>query len=288
MGIGPQLPPGFSAGPSSPDPDDLEPLIGPALPPQHTDSEVSIGPSLPPDLAQSNAQTKRRRMGPSMPSAPITTSYHTTLNSQSDSDDDVGPMPIPQEYADVVNEMELARTRQEIESRIENQRKADEDAAGTRDGVAVRGDWMLVPPEVKKLTAILGTEMKSRQFQRASTKEETVDQSGWTKLPGERSSDSLSRPSKRKLEVPTPTAPQMDPATQAAIDSYNKANRPKTLMEMHTTEYVQSSKFADNDASARKFDRDRDLSSRRTDSKARRDLVDGAKNLSSRFSGGGK
>ncbi|TPX68458.1 hypothetical protein CcCBS67573_g07170 [Chytriomyces confervae] len=212
----------------------------------------------------------------------------TRNNSKSDSDEGVGPMPIPQEYADAVNEMELARTRQEIESRIENQRKADEDAAGTPDGVAVRGDWMLVPPEVKKLTSIFATEMKNRQFQRATTKEETVDQSGWTKLPGEKSSDSLSRPSKRKLEVPIPKAPQMDPSTQAAIDSCNKANRPKTLMEMHTTEYGQSSKFADNDASARKFDRDRDLSSRRTDSIARRGLVDGAKNLSSRFSGGGK
>ncbi|KAI8611165.1 hypothetical protein BC830DRAFT_1142321 [Chytriomyces sp. MP71] len=261
---------------------------------------VSIGPSLPPGFAASepaaHTQTgkKRRVVGPAMAPPVTTASFFPVMDPHEDSDDDdFGPKPVPQEYAHLLENLDRERTRAEIEARIEGAASLGMQAGEGVNETLARGEWMLVPPEVKKLGAILGTEMKSRQFQRTA-KEEHIDQSGWTRLPGEKgvASSSSAGGVKRKATMegppPPPTVPHIDTATKAAIESYNQATRPKSLMEMHTIEYAASNKFSENDASARRFDRDRDLSSRRTDGKARRDLLEGSKNLGSRFSSGGK
>ncbi|KAJ3295055.1 hypothetical protein HDU79_009891 [Rhizoclosmatium sp. JEL0117] len=309
-GAGPQLPPGFSkpsapAGPQLPpgfqrkqaatsnnniDEDIEGPTVaGPSLPPGFRQKS---GPSLPSETSTSssslgNQETskKRRVMGPAAPPPPTSSKSYPG----EEEDDDFGPMPVPQEYSEYLNQLELERTRLEIESRVA---KAASEASGASSSAApTRGAWMTVPPEAKKLNQVLGTELKHRQFSR-SEKQEVVDQSGWTRLPGEKGSE-VEGPTKggvkRKQEYVDVMAPsQADMEARRAVEEYNRANRPKSLMEMHTTEYVASNKFAENDASARKFDRDRDLSSRRTDGKARQNLIDGAAKLDTRFSKGDK
>ncbi|KAJ3073451.1 hypothetical protein HDU98_001501 [Podochytrium sp. JEL0797] len=303
MPIGPQLPPGFpqptqnsndddNEGPSLPPPPapsqpDPTPSIGPALPPGFIKQAPLVGPALPESSSHAAPAVprKRRVMGPAAP--PPSASYR---RGYEDDDEDVGPQPIPQEYSEYMNRLEMEKTRQEIESRASGVSASISEAEAE---APKRGAWMTVPPEAKKLNAILGTEMKARQFSR-SAKEDKIDQSGWTKLPGEKQQDeseSAGKGTKRKaapMEYDVPPPSQHDIESQRAVEEYNRANRPQSLMEMHTKEFAQSAQFVENDASLRRFDRDRDLSSRRTDGKARQNLIDGATKLDDRFSRGGR
>ncbi|KAJ3031832.1 UNVERIFIED_CONTAM: hypothetical protein HDU68_012338 [Siphonaria sp. JEL0065] len=285
--IGPSLPPGFGGSNKEEEQEEQESNIGPALPPGF----VKRGPAAKGKEKEQEPEKKRRRvMGPAAPPPP---SSFSNFNNDNDNDD-VGPLPIPEEYSEYLNNLDIERKRLEIEARVSGNSVKNDDGSSDSNSAPSRGAWMLVPPEVKKLNDVLGTELKHRQFSR-SAKEDKIDQSGWTRLPGERATgfdtgeDSQDFEKKRKLvelEVSATALSQHELDAQRAVEEYNKANRPKSLMEMHTKEYVNSSKFAENDASSRKFDRDRDLSSRRTDGKARQNLIDGAQKLDSRFSRG--
>ncbi|KAJ3388873.1 hypothetical protein HDU84_009380 [Entophlyctis sp. JEL0112] len=217
-------------------------------------------------------------MGPAGP-PPSVRQLQSHVESNTRDDDDVfGPMPAPSSR-EVDPEVELERKRLEIEARVANavNNGSEGDADGeSSDKPKTRGAWMLVPPEAKKLNAVLGTELKSRQFSRTA-KQDHVDQSGWTRLPGETKETNISLVRK---EIAKPSAtPLAESFDYDAVNEYNKVHRPKSLMEMHTAEYVSSTKFAENDASSRKFDRERDLGSRRTSAKARDNLVRGADHL---------
>ncbi|KAI9339382.1 hypothetical protein BDR26DRAFT_1007914 [Obelidium mucronatum] len=295
MGIGPQLPPGFAQPSNTSDneeeEEDFSVDVGPALPPGFIKKPVSTvaGPSVmdnnnnnATEQAQQEQNPKKRRvMGPS---APPPSGLPVSSQLDEDDDDDFGPQPIPQEYSEYLNELDAERKRLEIEERVNGGKKQQQDDEG-QNGPPARGAWMLVPPEVKKLNAVLGTELKGRQFSRTA-KEERIDQSAWTRLPGERVEESL--PKRKHVELETPQLSQHELESQKAVEEYNKVNRPKSLMEMHTKEYASSSTFAENNAAKRKFDRDRDLTSRRTDGKARQNLIDGAAKLDTRFSRGTK
>ncbi|KAJ3128290.1 hypothetical protein HK100_009265 [Physocladia obscura] len=297
MRIGPELPPGFvrPVANSVPDPD--------------PETSVPVGPVMPPGFLRSDIiniedtscfnntnnvnceQPKRRRMmGPAAPLSAVTALNYVTASSNSDDNDDaIGPMPVPSEYAEHIEKLELERTRLEIEARTSGPSALaiDEGNDGSKKS-EVRGNWMLVPPEAKKLNTILGTEMKSRQFARNAGKEEVIDQSDWTRLPNQHDEDSSSSTvasKRRKSDVETLKSKRTEPDVNSiAVDEYNKIYRPKSLMEMHTSQFVKSTKFAENDASNRRFDRDRDLGSRRTSAKARDDLINGGNRLESRFS----
>jgi hypothetical protein len=79
--------------------------------------------------------------------------------------------------------LEKQRILQEIEERATKRNDADGGASSNNNGPLTRGDWMIVPPEANRLNVGL-SEMKSRTFSK-SVKEDDVDQSGWTALPGQ-------------------------------------------------------------------------------------------------------
>jgi hypothetical protein len=59
-------------------------------------------------------------------------------------------------------------------------------------------------------------------------------------------------------------------------------------MDMHMKDYVSQRKFEDEDLSKRKFDREKDMASRRIDPKRRQDMIEGAAKLDSKFSHGSR
>jgi hypothetical protein len=71
------------------------------------------------------------------------------------------------------------------------------------------------------------------------------------------------------------------------VKEYNELYRPKSLLETHSEDYVKSRKWQDDDASKRSFDREKDvLGTRRMDSRKRKEFLDNAKGLSSKFGHG--
>ncbi|KAJ3328482.1 hypothetical protein HDU76_009882 [Blyttiomyces sp. JEL0837] len=255
-----------------------------------TTTTDSFGPQLPPHLmarkkqepstsvsASSNPQpttTRRRVMGPAAPPPP--SSNRGRNDDDEDDDDDIGPQPIPEEYAGVMEEIERQRKLAEIEARAS---KRDDDDKNT---APQRGEWMLVPPEVKRLN--WGPQMASRQFSK-TTKPGEVDQSGWTALPGERVKNDDNK--KRRTEVDHPPA-VADLETLELVKSHNEKSRPKSLMEIHSKEYIDKGKYDEDNVANRRFDRDKDLTSRRVDAKSRQNMIQEAKNLDGRFSHGRK
>ncbi|CAG8484469.1 16064_t:CDS:2 [Acaulospora colombiana] len=71
------------------------------------------------------------------------------------------------------------------------------------------------------------------------------------------------------------------------IKEYNESFRPKTLLEEHSEKYVKSKKWKQDSVSDRPFDREKDvLGARRMDSRKRQEILDNAKELSSKFGHG--
>lgn len=166
--IGPDLPPHLRASSST-----ESVAIGPAIPetlngPSENEDESDdddYGPALPPDLlasrsAPSDAGPSKRLVGPSMPP---TGHNRTTQYYDDDSDDDVGPRPLPSgvkfvEIDPVRQFMEKEeRRRQQVEvsrffrtvARFECQTVRSQEAAKPK--ALKRDEWMLVPPSSSDL-----------------------------------------------------------------------------------------------------------------------------------------
>lgn len=95
--VGPQIPSHLVAGPSKPAP---QPATGQDAPADDSDDDDDYGPSLPPDLlasrAGSSAQSAPKRVvGPSFPPPIDQLGRARYGGGDEDSDDDVGPMPLP-------------------------------------------------------------------------------------------------------------------------------------------------------------------------------------------------
>ncbi|KAH6570756.1 hypothetical protein BASA62_004171 [Batrachochytrium salamandrivorans] len=288
---GPQMPPGHSKHPPT------SSTVG-----NESDSETDdnvFGPSLPPGLATA------RTLPVEQPSAsPLGSDTHTNSGSRGshwqshgddDDDDHYGPLPL-NISSEEIRERERVERIQEIEARLG--RTGDMHAPITKketpgkksdhkDGAIQREDWMTVPPEAMRLES--GPQMASRQFS-ATVKERTVDQTLWTESPGERAKRILgSKDKKQKSAIPDdpPRIPSVEEQeTSEFIARHNAVHRPKSLLQDFTLDYVKSSKFDDDDASKRMFDRDKDVVSRRIDAKSRKRLLDDAQKLDSKFSSG--
>ncbi|KAJ3025766.1 hypothetical protein HK097_006606, partial [Rhizophlyctis rosea] len=66
-------------------------------------------------------------------------------------------------------------------------------------------------------------------------------------------------------------------------------HRPASLLDSHVLTYTSDpANLSRDDASKRGFDRDKDLASRRVDPKARKEMLERAKELGGRFGHGGR
>ncbi|KAI8849748.1 hypothetical protein BC829DRAFT_391085 [Chytridium lagenaria] len=292
VGIGPSLPPSFRKRSES---YEDEASIGPALPPHlrkpenksissdEPEGEDPYGPALPPHLRNRQKETapspapgpSSRRKGPSLPANFTPAAY---VNQDDGDDDVVGPLPLPEGYEHLVEEMEQERRLAEIEARAQPVVKTE--------AKVQREEWMLVPPQSKGPEVLVG--MKGRSFA-SKSKSLTVDQSEWTALPGDRKEKPKDETNKRKrMEMEHRQLTQEEITTQNFVQKHNEAIRPKSLMDMHTNEYVKAKKFEEEDVSKRRFDRDKDLGARRIDSSSRQKLMEQAGQLDSKFSHGSK
>ncbi|KAJ3040922.1 hypothetical protein HDV00_010133 [Rhizophlyctis rosea] len=310
---GPELPPSHPDNAQQEEPAKRRrPVAGPSLPHSvasstNSDDDDSFGPSPP-------SRQRRPAAGPSLPPPSSSSSSAAPPAPTYDSDDDddtFGPAPPP---AALGEEDDLQSRIAEIEERARAAKEAAEEAAKPQK--VERGEWMLVPPEVQRLGGgcpygldisfcycwvgseqrpcydwVVGLDhMKSRQFSKTGRPAD-IDQSGWTETPQERAAKGGSSSSSKQKPPPTTPKPpsSTDIATQNFIASHNAKHRPASLLDSHVLSYTADPANAQrDDASKRGFDRDRDLASRRVDPKARRNMVEQAKELGGRFEHGGR
>lgn len=92
--VGPQIPPHLVAGPSNPFPQPSQPEDE-----DGSDSDGDYAPALPPDLLASRSGSTTKVLGPSFPRPYSKGQNHDRSrygdDADEDSEDDVGPMPLP-------------------------------------------------------------------------------------------------------------------------------------------------------------------------------------------------
>ncbi|KAH7330629.1 hypothetical protein B0J17DRAFT_696689 [Rhizoctonia solani] len=279
----PPVPVASVAGPAIPE--HLLKRSEPTTQQDEDDDDDAFMPALPPDVG-GPSKPAPRQLGPTFPSGPPP--------EDSESDDDYGPMPLPEglssnnEEGDGVKEfLERERRRQE------NIEEAKKPKALKRD------DWMLAPPTSSDLFSSLDpTKLKSRQFSRSTNDKKSAASNLWTETPAERQqrlADEVSGKRKRAEEAAaqgvSATADDEDMAKRRKrdrelrdqIEAHNKSARGQTLVEMHAP-VVQDP----NEAPPGIWDHSRDmaLSGRLMDEGSRQKMLKDAKGLGDRFGHG--
>ncbi|KAG8926156.1 hypothetical protein FRC03_010733 [Tulasnella sp. 419] len=274
--------------------------IGPALPKHLQDvqdddsSDDDYGPALPPDLARPGPS--KPVVGPSFPTGPPP--------EDDESDEDVGPMPLPEGLQDDDEEDGVAEFLAK-----EKQRQNNIEAGILSEGLWLeskkpkalqRDEWMLKPPEASDLLGTLDpAKLRSRRQFSRNTEEKSKDQTLWTETPAERQkrlAEEVEGKRKRtelaagdsvgSAEV-SPEAQRKrkrDQDLQRAIQEHNKKNRSESLLEMHSKAEAKKAKNED-EAPPAIWDRDRDmgLGGRLMDEKSRSKLIKDARGLGDRF-----
>ncbi|KAJ3321852.1 hypothetical protein HDV06_003854 [Boothiomyces sp. JEL0866] len=216
-----------------------------------------FGPSLPPHLQKRNSTAP---VGPTKPQTPA---------DESDSDDDYGPV-LPDVDEKTLKEQELQAKIAEIESRASKPIKKPVQVEETK---SKREDWMLVPPEAKR--AQIGLEQKSKTFSRRGVESTSLDTT-WTETPQER---------ERRL-ADTKRKPVVEVAPKKKVKELEPEEKPKSLLEEFQENMYHNKTVKADDISHKRFDRERDIVGRRVDTKSRDEMLNDAKNLSSKFSKG--
>ncbi|TFK38739.1 hypothetical protein BDQ12DRAFT_651055 [Crucibulum laeve] len=287
---GPQIPMGLLKK-STPvdDEDDDSDDYAPALPPDLVAAQSApAGPSRPSPSA-AGPSTGKRQVGPSFPT------YAPTYNADSyysddDSDDDVGPKPLPagmqHEEPDAVKEF-IARE--------ERRRKELEEASKPK--ALKRDEWMLVPPSSSDLLGKLDpTKLKARQFSRsAAPVQGKQDNSLWTETPAERQqriADEVSGKKRRVTDQPVDEQAEAgkkrrrrdEDVIRKGVDEYTEKLRGPALIAQHAA----GRKPEDEPKDDRIWDHSRDMSlgGRLMDDDKRNKLVREAKGLGDRFGTG--
>ncbi|CAG8463826.1 2629_t:CDS:2 [Ambispora gerdemannii] len=278
------------------------------------DDPDSYMPALPPDLLEERAKRKRnlkseardlnvsvdgdeslnkkssrRVVGPAAPPPP---EFLANLqNGEVEEEEDIiGPV-LPKGFSDEINdEIEMQTKIHEFEQRAEKMRRELRPDDSDSEKKTERGEWMIVPPKA----GFLGespTNMRSRQFNKKEYDPSKVDNSLWTETPAERIERIKNSSQKRKHVKVDDDEPikysKEELETAESIKEYNAMHRPVSLLEQHSETYVKSKKWEKDDVRQRPFDRDRDvLGPRRMDSRKRREIVDQAKGLGSKFGHG--
>ncbi|KAI9141899.1 hypothetical protein BKA69DRAFT_1071840 [Paraphysoderma sedebokerense] len=325
--------------------------IGPTLPPHlqkkksvqtndESDSSISegksesvpLGPQLPPHLSsksQSSShdqndnseqpKSKKRVLGPSLPSSSeLRPSYYVETQAIDD-DDDFGPKPLPKEIDP--EEYELAMKLKEIEDRNRKMREEMEEVGmmfhgfntnhlaiidrigahcefiqANRPKKVERGEWMLVPPDPSSGIPMAGpASLKSRSF--ASRAKPTEIDKSWTETPAEKRErlqqkalDSSSSKKKRPRS-PSPPRSDRDVLLAASVQQHNESHRAQSLLTMYesSSDHMQRRLEQHDDPTKRGWDRDKDMAGgKRMDVKQRQDVIKKAgTGLGGRFGGGG-
>jgi len=295
--IGPAIPSHLSTRPSTGDADDDEEgpqIAGPLSPPSagqndEDDSEDDYAPALPPDMVASSS--KKPVVGPTMPPAyPSTYDRRVQYHDPNDSDDDVGPRPLPAgvnfEERDAVKE---------FMAKEEKRRREVEEAAKPK--APKRDEWMLVPPSSSVLGNLDPTKLKPRQFARTSAPAKNTDNSLWTETPAERQqrlADEVSGKKRRAVnsgdtvsaaeELEARKRQRIDEELRRDVEEHTRKTRGSALVDMH----ARAGKGQEKDETKAIWDRDRDmgLSGRLMDDDKRNKMLKEAKSLGDRFGTG--
>ncbi|KAJ2909281.1 hypothetical protein GGI21_002039 [Coemansia aciculifera] len=301
-GIGPQLPPevaamlGISANRHQQDSSD-----------EASDSEAqAIGPAMPPPGA----------LLTNPPAADMTTPDRITSNdnedeSNDDDDDLVGPSAALAGYS---KEQALRQTIDMLEART--RKDSDDDTYGEGgNSKEKREEWMLVPPSAESTKAIKGSRGGGGPSGRNVNAAPLFDKS-WTETPEEkRQRKDKEKTTKQSellpIEEETPDMRRKREENEEKskwVDEFNRTQRPKSLMEMHLEskskgkrdrsdksrrrdrERSPPSRRANNceqddddDWKKQRFDRSRDLSAGKVDSKRQREMLNTMGFLSDKY-----
>ncbi|RHZ77191.1 hypothetical protein Glove_184g76 [Diversispora epigaea] len=251
-------------------------------------------PALPPDILAERRRKKeeqekktsgiketayKRQIGPA--TMPLNIKVE---DQNSEEEEIIGPV-FPKDLDENDDKYALERTIQEFEERSERMRSSLEDEKSEKQ--SGRGEWMLVPPPQIRYLESPGN-MKSRQFSQKTHDPKLNDNSLWTETPAEKQERLKSKSSstqKRKREEEEPVKySESDLENSKKIKEFNEIHRPKSLLEEHSEKYLKSKKWKDDDVRNRPFDREKDvLGPRRMDSRKRQEILENAKELSSKF-----
>ena len=305
--IGPSLPPHLQnrkRETPSDTPEQSSPSSERSPPPK----PVVTGPQLPPHLLAAR-QAKRKReeddsehktesVGPSLPTKrvhpaePSRTTTPPPLESESD-DEGVGPsvsvMMTAEEAAEHARQQAIERL-----SRATPDHSTKQDA----EPKIQRDSWMLAPPTREDwLGRLDASKLKARTFNQSKSGTNVpgkpVDHAAWTESPADKarrledeamgrrttkhvteSQESEMDEKKRKVEVEE---------REKRIREYNVQKRGPSLMERHTA----SKKIEDeDDPTKRPFDYQKDIVRGTTGFKERQAMMNKAKDLNSKYSGG--
>ncbi|KAJ5281954.1 Protein of unknown function DUF3752 [Penicillium angulare] len=221
---------------------------------------------------------KKRVLGPSLPPP----AQPSAEDSESDSDDDFGPSLPPPEGSSIDPGQNL-KNRPSLSSPNHETKQPD----------TQRDQWMLHPPEQSDwATKIDPTQLRNRKFQTGKSARTTTSKqtdSSWVETPEERmrrlgdqvmgvgtsSNNSKERSSKSK--------PANSELMEDKIKKYNDRTGKSTRLEKPESEQTE----AEDDPSARAFDREKDMGmSSKISSAQRRDMVNRASDYGSRFTKG--
>ncbi|KAG8745450.1 hypothetical protein FRC10_007993 [Ceratobasidium sp. 414] len=294
----PEAGPSSSPGPHSTTPPAPLSNIGPSIPAHllkptqppaddQDEDEDAFLPALPPNLSVSTklAPAPARQIGPTFPSRPP---------PDSDSDDDYGPMPLPDGAGSSHDENDGVREFIEREKRREQQIEATKQPKALK-----RDDWMLAPPTSSDLFSSLDpTKLKNRQFSRSTTDKKSAASNLWTETPQERQQrlvDEVSGKRKRAEEAAaqgvSATADdediikrrKRDKELKEQVEAHNQQTRAQPLVAMHAPAAPNP-----DEAPPGIWDHSRDmaLSGRLMDEKSRQRMLKDAKGLGDRFGHG--
>ncbi|KAK0239975.1 hypothetical protein EDD85DRAFT_949830 [Armillaria nabsnona] len=294
--IGPEIPPHLlqrSQHANEDEEEDIGPSVtGPQIPPElvkqddddDDDDEDDYAPALPPELlAARQAGPEKRVQGPALPTY------------DDDSDDDVGPKPLP---AGRTSANETDGVKQFMEQE-EKRRKRIEEAS--RPKAPKRDEWMLVPPSSSDLLGTLDpTKLnKPRQFARSAAPAKETENNLWTETPAERQqrlADEVSGKRRRAVNADNSMSAEealearkrqkMDESIRKGVDEHTRKVRGSALVDAHAKSAGQ--KDDEEDPSKAIWDHTRDMSigGRLMDDSTRHKMLRDAKGLGDRFGAG--
>lgn len=273
--------------------DDEGPSVGPAV----------AGPQLPPRSPENERKRKRDQndepeaLGPSSPKGSIGPSIGPSLPSatsatppaeDSDSDDEIGPsisaMMTPAEAAEYDRQQAIERLSRGPQSSTADTSKRPEPKLQ-------RDSWMLAPTSRQDwMNTLDASKFKARTFNQSKSgmNQGNADHTSWTETPQERAQrieDEAAgrRPKPSELKEEDEIEREQRKERDRRIKEYNERTRGPSLMERHTA--VKNTE--EDDPSKRAFDWQKDIAGGKTlGFKERNKMIERAKNLDSKYSGG--